>query len=594
MQTITWRTLVQEAKPFHKKILRGQFIALLAVLISLPIPLLFPLLIDQVLLNKPAFLTQTMDKLFSPSEPYVYILIILLTTLVLRFTFFILNVLQARLFTVVSKEIIFRIRERILTHLKRVSVGEYEALGGGGVSSKLVTDIETVDAFIGVSIGRFIVSALSMTGIAAVLLYINWQLGLIILIINPVVVYMTVILGRHIRKLKREENAQIENFQNALAETLDLFVQIRTHNQEERYIASMIDNARSIQKASSNFGWKSEAAGQFSGLIFLSGFEFFRASAMVMVLFSSLSIGEMFAVMGYLWFMVTPLQDILQIIFSYQNATGALERLNALLRLKPEPEYPHKYNPFAESETNRIELKDVCFSYGEKEVLHNINMDIPKGKTVALLGPSGSGKTTLAHVILGLYAPTNGEILIDGIPVTEIGLDRLREHISLVLQTPRMFNDTLRHNLTLGRQVPELRLMEALYAAQLGGVVQKLTDGLDTMIGKEGIRLSGGERQRLAIARMLVSEPSVVILDESTSALDIHTETDLFKSLETYLKGKSMLIIAHRLSTVEHADLIYVLKDGRVIESGTPAELLSNGGGHYSRFVGAQSVNREG
>ena len=221
-------------------------------------------------------------------------------------------------------------------------------------------------------------------------------------------------------------------------------------------------------------------------------------------------------------------------------------------------------------------------------------MDIPKGKTVALLGPSGSGKTTLAHVILGLYAPTNGEILIDGIPVTEIGLDRLREHISLVLQTPRMFNDTLRHNLTLGRQVPELRLMEALYAAQLGGVVQKLTDGLDTMIGKEGIRLSGGERQRLAIARMLVSEPSVVILDESTSALDIHTETDLFKSLDTYLKGKSMLIIAHRLSTIEHADLIYVLKDGRVIESGTPAELLSGGGGHYSRFVGAQSVNREG
>ncbi len=587
MQQITWRSLLDETKPFRKKIIFGQLVALFAVIISLPIPLLFPLLIDQVLLDKPAFLTGMMDTLFNPSQPYVYILIILLTTLTLRFSFFMLNVLQARLFTLISKKVIFLVRERILLHLKKVSVAEYEALGGGGVSSKLVTDIDTVDAFIGVSIGRFIVSVLSMIGIAVVLLLINWQLALIILTINPLVVTLTVMLGRRIRKLKKKENQEIENFQNPLAETLDLFVQIRTHNQEERYFASMIDNARSIQKASSNFGWKSEAAGQFSGFIFLSGFELFRATAMVMVLFSTLSIGEMFAVMGYLWFMVTPLQDLLQIIFSYQNATSALERLNALLKLKREPEYPHNSDPFKDAETNTIELEEICFSYNEKEVLHNITMKIPAGKTVALLGPSGSGKTTLAHIILGLYATSHGEIKIDGTSIKEIGLDRLREHIALVLQTPRMFNDTLRHNLTLGRDINDAELYEALHVAQLGSVVEKLIDGLDTRIGKEGIRLSGGERQRLAIARMLVSNPNVIILDESTSALDIHTETDLFKSLRGYLKGKTMLIIAHRLSTIEHADLIYVLNEGRVIESGTPAELLSNGG-HYSRFVEGQ------
>ncbi len=516
MQQITWRSLLEETRPFRKKIVIGQSIALLAVLISLPIPLMFPLLIDQVLLEKPAWLVGTMEQLFHPDEPYVYIIIILLTTLLLRFSFFSLNVVQARLFTIISKTVIFTIRKKILEHLKRVSVAEYEALGGGGVSSKLVTDIDTVDAFIGVSIGRFIVSSLSMIGIATILLIINWKLGLMILIINPIVVTLTVMLGRRIRKLKRKENRKIEEFQNQLAETLDLFVQIRTHNQEERYIASMIDNADSIKKASSDFSWKSEAAGQFSGFIFLSGFELFRASAMIMVLFSSLSIGEMFAVMGYLWFMVTPLQDILQIVFSYQNATSALERLNALLALKREPEYPHEANPFDGADANTIELEHVCFSYQDKEVLHDISIQIPKGKTVALLGPSGSGKTTLAHVILGLYATSSGEIKIDGIPITKIGLDRLREHISLVLQTPRMFNDTLRHNLTLGRTISDASLYEALHIAQLGGVVEKLTEGLDTRIGKEGIRLSGGERQRLAIARMLVSEPNVIILDEST------------------------------------------------------------------------------
>lgn len=587
MQHITWRSLIDESRPFRRKIVFGQLIALLAVIISLPIPLMFPLMIDQVLLNRPAWLVETMRHLFEPDEPYVYILIVLVTTLTLRFLFFSLNVLQARLFTIISKTVIFSIRKKILEHLKKVSVAEYEALGGGGVSSKLVTDIDTVDAFIGVSIGRFIVSSLSMLGIATILLVIDWQLGLMILVINPIVVTLTVMLGRRIRKLKREENRRIEEFQNQLSETLDLFVQIRTHNQEERYIASMIDNAESIKTASSSFGWKSEAAGQFSGFVFLSGFELFRATAMIMVLFSSLSIGEMFAVMGYLWFMVTPLQDLLQIIFSYQNATSALERLNALLALKREPEYPHIVDPFIDTDTNMIELEDVCFAYQEKDVLHDISMKVPKGKTVALLGPSGSGKTTLAHIILGLYATSSGTIRIDGTPITKIGLDRLREHIALVLQTPRMFNDTLRHNLTLGRDISDSSLYEALYVAQLGEVVEKLTEGLDTRIGKEGIRLSGGERQRLAIARMLVSEPNVIILDESTSALDIHTENDLFRSLRSFLSGKTMLIIAHRLSTIEHADLIYVLKEGRIIESGTPAGLLGQNG-HYHAFVKEQ------
>jgi len=584
MDRITWGGLWSEAKVFRGKIMLGQGVALLAVLVSLPIPLLFPLLIDQVLLQKPGWVTGTIDTLFGTGAPFRYILIVLGTTLLLRVLFFGLNVMQSRLFTLISKNLVFGIRKRILEHLKHVSVAEYEALGGGGVSAKLVTDIDTVDAFVGVSVGRFVVSLLMLTGIAAVLLYINWQLALIMLIVNPSVVTLTVWLGRRIRKLKQRENRKIEEFQNNLSETLDLFVQIRTHNQEGHYIDAAVEKAKAIRDASGSFGWKSEAAGQLSGFVFLSGFELFRAASMLMVLFSDLSIGEMFAVIGYLWYMVTPLQDLLQILFSHQNATGALERLNKLLELQREPAYPHDANPFEGRHSNRIELENVCFAYGEKQVLHDITMEIPEGKTVALLGPSGSGKTTLAHVILGLYAAKSGEIRIDGTPITKIGLDTLREHVSLVLQTPRMFNDTLRRNLTLGRDVEAGELFEAMQVAQLEPVLEKLTDGLDTMIGKEGIRLSGGERQRLAIARMLVNDPNVVILDESTSALDIHTESHLFKALQTYLKGKTMLIIAHRLSTVEHADLIYVLKEGRVVESGTPAELLG-AGGHYSRFV---------
>jgi ATP-binding cassette subfamily C protein len=585
---ISWKTLFEDAKPFKHKIIIGQIIAFLAVMVSLPIPLLFPMLIDEVLLNKPAWVVSTINYFHQPSEAYFYILIVFATTIVLRVSFFLLNVTQIRLFTKVSKAIIFKLRERLLKHLEYVSVAEYESLGGGGVSSKLVSDINTIDDFIGVSIGKFLISGFTLIGVSVVLFMINWQLAIILLTLNPTVMTITTLLGKKIRKLKKRENLKIETFQNALSETLDLFIQIRTYNQEKYYITQMIANAKAIRDASSDFGWKSEAAGQFSGVIFLAGFEMIRAIAMIMVLFSSLSIGEMFAIMGYLWFMITPLQDLLGILFSYQNARSALERLNEIFALEHEPKYEQKYNPFKDKNTNSIRLENLSFSYGKKEVLRNISMEIPEGKTVALLGASGSGKSTLAHIILGLYNTNHGDIYIDDISVKEIGLKCLREHISLVLQSPRMFNDTLKHNLTLGREIDDDILYEALHVAQLDLVLSKLKDGLNTKIGKEGIRLSGGERQRLAIARMLVLNPNIIILDESTSALDIVTENHLFSSLREHLKSKTMIIIAHRLSTIEHADLVYVIKNGEVVESGEPKTLLENVKGHFSDFVAAQ------
>lgn len=587
MTQLTWKTLFDFAKPYKQKIISTQILALFAVLVSLPIPLLFPILIDEVLLNKPAWLLKSIDFFYTFDEKYSYIVVIFFVTIFLRAAYFIFNAWQTYMFTKVSKAIIFKVRKMLLQHLQSVSVAEYEALGGAGVSSKLVSDINTLDAFIGVSIGKFFISSLSLIGVGSILFLLNWQLAIILLLLNPTVIIISAFLGKKVKKLKREENAKVEKFQDALSETLDLFIQIRTFNQEKRYIAKMIDNAKAIERTSCDFSYKSEASTQLSALIFLAGFEFLRGVAMVMVLLSDLSIGQMFAIMGYLWFMITPVQDIVQIIFSFTNAQSAIERLNAIMNLEHEPKFEHKYNPFSGSHANKIELKNITFSYGDKEVIHDISLEIPKGKVVALLGGSGSGKSTLAHIILGLYAPQIGEVYIDDIPVSEIGLDVLRENISLVLQSPRMFNDTLRQNISLGRNYSDDVLYKALHIAQLSHVIEKLDKGLDTIIGKEGIRLSGGERQRLAIARMIVSDPKVIILDESTSALDVKTEEFLFEALADKLQDKTILIIAHRLSTIAHADLVYVLKDGKVAESGTPKELMALDG-HYSSFVSAQ------
>ncbi|MCW8956411.1 MAG: ABC transporter ATP-binding protein/permease, partial [Gammaproteobacteria bacterium] len=320
------------------------------------------------------------------------------------------------------------------------------------------------------------------------------------------------------------------------------------------------------------------------------GFEVFRAVSMLLVVFSSLSIGQMFAVYAYLWFMMTPVQEVLSIQYSYYAANAALSRINRLLKLKQEPKYPHNQNPFEASNTVGIRLESLHFAYGDgDEVLADVSLDIAPGEKVALVGASGGGKSTLVQVILGMYPPSQGQLYFDQVPVTEIGLDVVRENVATVLQHPALFNDTVRNNLSLGRDFDEAQLMQALQIAQLADLVAELPDGLDTIVGRNGVRLSGGQRQRLAIARMLLTDPRVVILDEATSALDTETEEHLHQALQGFLKNRTTLIIAHRLSAVKQADRVYVFDGGRVIDEGRHDELVSRDG-LYQRLYGQRQT----
>jgi len=209
-------------------------------------------------------------------------------------------------------------------------------------------------------------------------------------------------------------------------------------------------------------------------------------------------------------------------------------------------------------------------------------MNIQKGQKIALIGASGSGKTTLAQLIVGLYPIQSGNIYFDKCSVDDIGLEKVRENVFLVLQSPQLFNDTIAKNLTFGDDISTSELEKALEIAQMKDFINSLDDGLETKIGRDGMKLSGGQRQRLSIARMVIQNPNIVILDESTSALDIHTESRLFEALDEYLKDKTTIIIAHRLSTIRKADFIYVLEDGKVVEEGNNQDLMKQEGLFYS------------
>lgn len=572
-----------------KSLIIGQTITLIAIIVSVPIPLLLPLLVDEVLLNKPDFFVNNINQLIGNTTAFYYILIVTVIVLLLRIIYFLIGIVITKIFTQISKYVTFKIRERLLNHLQFVNMNEYESLGTGAISANLVTDVNTLDNFIVSIASKFVSSILTLIAVAIVILKIDLLLGLMILLIQPIIMILSKKISQKTGLLKKEENKAIEEFQNNINETLDLFGQIKASNKEQFFFDDSISKASNIQKTSNEFNYKSVAYERFSFTIFLIAFEIFRAVGLLLVAYSDLSLGLMFAMFGYIWFIMTPVQDILTIQYSYASASAAINRINKILDLEKEKNGTLKLD----SKTKKVDIsiQNLVFYYNEdKEVLKNISFNISSGEKVAIIGASGSGKTTIAHIISGFYSKNSGDIFYNNISIDNLNRQSLRENIFLVLQMPILFNNTLKFNITMGNvDISDVEIFKALKIAQLYETVENMPDGLNTIVGKHGIRLSGGQRQRLSIARMIIANPAVVIFDESTSALDVHTETKLFSDLEEFLKEKTLITIAHRLSTVKNANMIYVIDDGKVVQSGNHKELEEKEG-HYLEFIKKQLI----
>lgn len=584
---MNWAEIRRLALGHRRALLLANLLAVLAVLCSVPIPLLLPLLVDEVLLGQGARALQIMDLLLPVAwqQAAGYIVLMLLVTLLLRLASLALNVLQARLFAGLSKDVIYRLRLRLLARLERMALAEYESLGSGTVTAHLVTDLDTLDRFIGDTLSRLLVALLTLCATAAILVWMHWQLALLILLFNPLVIYATVLLGKRVKHLKKLENDSTAHFTQALSETLEAIQEIRAGNRSGYFFARLGARAGEVRDRAVASQWKTDASGRASGVLFQFGIDVFRAAAMLTVLFSDLSIGQMLAVFSYLWFMIGPVEQLLGLQYAYYAAGGALKRLNELLARTDEPSLPGGRDPFAGQATVGIEVQDLHFAYRDEPVLDGLSLRIAPGEKVALVGVSGGGKSTLVQLLLGLYTPQSGSIAFGGVPLEAIGTDCLREQVAVVLQQPALFNDTVRANLTLGRAREDAACWQALEIAQLADTIRALPAGLDTVVGRAGVRLSGGQRQRLAIARMVLAEPKVVILDEATSALDAATEYALHQALSGFLAGRTTLIIAHRLSAVKQADRVLVFEDGRIAEQGEHRQLLAEGG-LYARLYG--------
>ncbi|MHC8318419.1 ABC transporter ATP-binding protein [Pseudomonas sp. LB3P31] len=584
---LSWAEIRRLALQHKKALWIANGVAVLATLCSVPIPLLLPLLVDEVLLGHGDSALKIMNQALPEhwQKAAGYIGLMLLVTLSLRCAALLFNVVQARLFAALAKDIVYRIRLRLIERLKRISLGEYESLGSGTVTTHLVTDLDTLDKFVGETLSRFLVAMLTLVGTASILVWMHWKLALLIMLFNPLVIYATVLLGKRVKHLKKLENDSTSRFTQALTETLDSIQEVRAGNRQGFFLGRLGQRAREVRDYAITSQWKTDASNRASGLLFQFGIDIFRAAAMLTVLFSDLSIGQMLAVFSYLWFMIGPVEQLLNLQYAFYAAGGALSRINELLARADEPQYQGGVDPFQGRDTVGIEVQGLSFSYGDDLVLNQMNLSIAPGEKVAIVGASGGGKSTLVQLLLGLYTPLAGTIRFGGSTQEEIGLETVRENVAVVLQHPALFNDTVRANLTMGRERSDEACWQALEIAQLDHTVRELPNGLDSIVGRSGVRLSGGQRQRLAIARMVLAEPKVVILDEATSALDAATEYNLHQALTRFLSHRTTLIIAHRLSAVKQADRVLVFDGGQIAEDGDHQQLIADGG-LYAKLYG--------
>ncbi len=585
---ITFNTIIKLI--FYKKpaLIWGQVAIFMAMLVSVPIPLMLPRMVDEVLLHKPGSFVLAIDHIFGKGSAFYYIALVGLGVIILRILSFAFTALISKIFTKISKFATFEIRKQVLNHLKKVCMNEYEMLGSGKIAANLITDVETLDAFVVASAAKFASAVLTLLAIAIVLLVISPVLGLMILVSQPLIILLSKKIASVIGGLKKEENKAIASFQDNISQTLELFGQIKASNKEDEFFEKAIEKADHIQKTSNAFGYKSDVYLRFSFLLFLISFAILQTSGLILVSYHQLSIGLVFAMFGYIWFLMTPIQDILSIQYSYANAKVALKRLNTIFDLQAEV----SGDKILDTKNGLdICIKDLSFSYlKDKPLLQNISFNIKHKEKIALIGSSGSGKTTLAQVLAGFYHKDSGEIFYNDVKLSEINKKSLRESIFLVLQMPILFNDTLRFNITMGnKNISDKEIMNAIKTAQLYEIVEKMPKKLDTLVGKNGAKLSGGQRQRLSVARMLIANPSLVIFDESTSALDVHTEAKLFLALKPILEEKTVITIAHRLSTVKNADMIYVLEDGKIVQEGKHS-VLEQEDGHYLNFIKQQLI----
>ena len=477
----------------------------------------------------------------------------------------------------VSNRILLQMRLDMFNRMIHTSASFFQRETASTIINAIVFEVNQIlNVLISVLI-TLVRDSLTVVFLLGYLFYLNWRLTLIVAVILPSIGWITSKISRRLRRLNREHQSLTNELSYIVEETVGGYKVVKVHNGEGyeiRRFTSMSKRLRGYQMRMTVAGGLAQPITQFLASIALA---IVITVAVVQSAHDQTTVGGFVAFVTSMLLIISPLKHLIDVNQPLQRGMTACELIFGLI---DEPLEPAGGDRKLEHARGDIEFRDVSFNYGatERPTLDRVSFTIKPGEMIALAGPSGSGKTTLVNLLPRFFSPTGGQIFIDGVPIDEYGVHDLRSQMAMVSQDVVLFNDTIAANVAYGQTPDRERVEAALRAANLADAVATMPQGIDTLIGGNGMRLSGGQRQRLAIARAIYKDAPILILDEATSALDSESERHVQAALETLMKGRTTLVIAHRLSTIERANRILVMESGRIVEQGSHDALLQHGG----------------